>query len=32
MNNLYISMLDRMGMPVESLGAGSGELGDLSDI
>jgi hypothetical protein len=32
MGNLYVAMLDRMGVPVESLGDSNGELGYLSDI
>jgi hypothetical protein len=32
MGNLFVAMLDRMGVPVESLGDSSGELGYLSDI
>jgi hypothetical protein len=32
MGNLYVAMLDRMGVPVESLGDSTGELGYLSDI
>jgi hypothetical protein len=32
MANLYVAMLDRMGVPVESLGDSNGELGYLSDI
>lgn len=32
MANLFISMLDRMGVPVESLGDSNGELGYLSDL
>ena len=30
--NLYVAMLDRMGVPVESLGDSTGELGYLSDL
>ena len=30
--NLYVAMLDRMGVPVESLGDSTGKLGYLSDI
>ncbi len=30
--NLYVAMLDRMGVPVEALGDSTGELGYLSDI
>jgi hypothetical protein len=32
MGNLYVAMLDRMGVPVESLGDSNGELGYLSDL
>jgi hypothetical protein len=32
MANLYVAMLDRMGVPVESLGDSNGELGYLSDL
>lgn len=32
MANLFVAMLDRMGVPVETLGDSSGELGYLSDI
>ena len=32
MANLFVAMLDRMGVPVESLGDSNGELGYLSDI
>lgn len=32
MSNLFVAMLDRMGVPVESLGDSTGELGYLSDI
>jgi hypothetical protein len=32
MGNLYVAMLDRMGVPVESLGDSNGELGYLSNI
>jgi hypothetical protein len=32
MANLYVAMLDRMGVPVEKLGDSNGELGYLSDI
>ena len=32
MANLFIAMLDRMGVPVENLGDSKGELGYLSDI
>ena len=32
MGNLYVAMLDRMGVPVESLGDSNGDLGYLSDI
>jgi len=32
MTNLYVSMLDRMGLPVESMGDSNGKLGYLSDI
>jgi hypothetical protein len=32
MANLFIAMLDRMGIPVESLGDSNGELNDLSEI
>jgi hypothetical protein len=32
MANLFISMLDRMGAPVDSLGDSSGNLADLSDL
>ena len=32
MTNLYVAMLDRMGVPVESLGDSTGELGYLSDL
>jgi hypothetical protein len=32
MGNLYVAMLDRMGVPVESLGDSNGELGYLSDM
>jgi len=32
MGNLYVAMLDRMGVPVESLGDSNGKLGYLSDI
>ena len=32
MNNLYVSMLERMDIPIESLGDSNGELADLSDI
>jgi hypothetical protein len=31
-NNLYVSMLDRMGVPVESLGDSTGKLRELSEI
>jgi hypothetical protein len=31
-NNLYVSMLDRMGVRVESLGDSSGRLGELTEI
>jgi hypothetical protein len=30
--NLYLSMLDRMGVPVESIGDSNGRLGELSDL
>ena len=32
MANLFVAMLDRMGVPVESLGDSNGELGYLSDV
>jgi hypothetical protein len=32
MGNLFVAMLDRMGVPVESLGDSNGELGYLSDL
>ena len=32
MANLFVAMLDRMGVPVESLGDSRGELGYLSEI
>jgi len=32
MTNLYVAMLDRMGVPAETLGDSTGELGYLSDI
>ena len=32
MANLFVSMLDRMGVPVESLGDSNGSLADLSDL
>ncbi len=32
MANLFVSMLDRMGVPVESLGDSNGNLADLSDV
>jgi hypothetical protein len=32
MANLYVAMLDRMGVPVESLGDSNGEVGYLSDL
>ena len=32
MANLFIAMLDRMGVPVETLGDGNGRLGYLSDM
>lgn len=32
MSNLFVAMLDRMGVPVESLGDSTGKLGYLSDI
>ena len=32
MTNLYVAMLDRMGVPVESVGDSNGKLGYLSDI
>lgn len=32
MANLFVSMLDRMGVPVDSLGDSSGRLADLSDV
>ena len=32
MTNLYVAMLDRMGVPVESMGDSNGQLGYLSDI
>jgi hypothetical protein len=31
-NNLYISMLDRMGVPVESLGDSTGRVRELTEI
>jgi hypothetical protein len=31
-NNLYVSMLDRMGVPVESLGDSTGQLRELTEI
>jgi hypothetical protein len=31
-NNLYVSMLDRMGVPVESLGDSTGPLRELTEI
>jgi len=30
--NLYVAMLDRMGVPVEALGDSTGQLGYLSDL
>jgi hypothetical protein len=30
--NLYVAMLDRMGVPVETIGDSSGTLGYLSDL
>jgi hypothetical protein len=32
MANLFVSMLDRMGVPVDSLGDSNGKLADLSDV
>jgi hypothetical protein len=32
MSNLFVAMLDRMGVPVESIGDSNGELGYLSDL
>jgi hypothetical protein len=32
MANLFVSMLDRMGIPVDSLGDSNGNLADLSDV
>jgi hypothetical protein len=32
MTNLYVAMLDRMGVPAESFGDSTGKLGYLSDI
>jgi hypothetical protein len=32
MANLFVSMLDRMGVPVDALGDSSGKLADLSDV
>jgi hypothetical protein len=32
MANLFVAMMDRMGVPVESLGDSNGELGYLSDL
>jgi hypothetical protein len=32
MANLFVAMLDRMGVPAETLGDSRGELGYLSDI
>ena len=31
-NNLYVSMLDRMGVPVESLGDSTGPMRELTEI
>jgi hypothetical protein len=32
MANLFMAMLDRMGVPAETLGDGTGKLGYLSDL
>ena len=32
MTNLYVAMLDRVGVPVESVGDSNGKLGYLSDL
>jgi hypothetical protein len=32
MTNLYLSMLDRMGVPVDALGDSTGKLEGLSDL
>jgi len=32
LNNLYVSLLDRVGVPAETLGDSTGKLAELSDI